>query len=528
MSKLLDFFEKRDIYEEGNRLYMSTSLLGLKDDIRILKDEFKFIFLSDIIGTEKSGQFEIIYHLTNLEFRKKFFLNLRISKTNTLPSLSMYWPLSVYHEMELWDMLGVNVEEGLKKRILNIPEFHGHPLSENFVAAGDPDESVFCDELPEIHQSVIDSERREGLEWSSHGPCSNNIKRPVQLQVKTDNDIVLDCRPKIGHVHRGVEKLASELDYFQFNIHADRINYQSCCTGSIVWCMTIEQLINMEISDRSKALRMVFLELGRIADHFTCLANICSKISYEEAYWENLKLRDEIQLLFNLYNGRENVSMPARIGGMSKQLPYGWSAQCMETIKNVKSKLFLMENELLRSRLWMDALQVCDITSTDAISSGVSGPVLRACGINFDLRKDMPYYFYEEVDFEIPLGVRGDVHDRYLVRFEEIKQSLNIVTQVMDNLPISKKEDQEYDPGFWFSLEEEAMDASVYCPVESSNGEFGFYLEAATNKRARRVKVRGPSFSHVFALKHIMYGSYLKELPLAMESLNIIPTEHDR
>jgi NADH-quinone oxidoreductase subunit C/D len=521
-------FNNSKIDEIDSHILIETFLNSILSDIKKLKNEYGFIFLSDIIGIDKDDSFEIIYHLTSFETKFKLFLSLKLDKRDELPSMSHLWPLAKFYEQELWDLLGVKVHKDNRKRILNHPDFIGYPLSKKFEQKNVSISDVSKEELPKLNHSVISSNRNDKELWSSVGPCSQNIKKPLQVFLKCEDNLIIDSVPKIGHVHRGVEKIATELDYFKFNVFADRINYQSSGLGSISWCKTVEKLLSIEISDRSKALRMVFLELGRIADHLTCLSHICREISFMEFSWKSLDLRNALYDLFFSYNGKKDFPMPARIGGMSNKLPYGWSAQCLDTVKLIKNALVEFETDLIRSRLWMDSLKVCDINSTTAILYGVTGPTLRACGINFDLRKDRPYYFYEEVEFEVPLGVRGDVHDRYLVRFEEIKQSLNIVTQVMDNLPIEKNNDYNYDPYFWFDLEEETLGKTVYDAVESANGEFGFYISSLTNKRADRVKINTPSFNHVFTLPEVLKGNDVDTVPLSIESLNIVCTEHDR
>lgn len=524
---ITDAFENL-IKTSDSTFFLECKLSSINEIWIKLKDLFGFIVLNDIIAKEDKNSFIVIYHLSNYENKTKLFLETKINQLEDLPSAQDIWKNAKYFEMEIWDCFGINVTFENRKRILNSNSFKGHPFLKDF---NDNDNDEFSDDkelLPIIEHSVLSSKRKDEDHWISFGPCSNNIKRPLQLHIKTNQSYILDCLPKIGHVHRGVEKIAAEKDFFQFITFAERINYQSSGLGSIVWCKTVEELLDIEISDRSKALRMIFLELGRMIDHFICLSNICKEVSFNEFAWKSLDLSNALNNLFIGFNGKKIFPAPARIGGLSNKLPNGWSAECIETIKYIKSSVLDFENELIRSRLWMDSLKVGAIDSKTAIELGVTGPILRACGINFDLRKDRPYYFYEEVEFDIPLGVRGDVHDRYLVRFEEIKQSINIVTQVIDNLPIEKNDDLNYDSNFWFDLEETALYKTVYNAVESSNGEFGFYISSVTNKKADRVKICTPSFKHVFTLPPVLKGNDLDSIPLSIESLNIIPTEHDR
>lgn len=521
-------FPNQELVTHHGAYWLNTKVENLLENLEKLKNQAHYIFLNDVFAKEVGDQFEVYYHLTSFENRSKLFLKVAIQRHQILPSAQRLWEISLNFEKELWDMLGIKVE-GLKdERLINHQGFEGHPLLKSYQESVVDLQTIKETEVPIIEQSVLKEKRSDDLHWETFGPCQKDLRRPLQLMVQVEDDIVKRCLPQIGHVHRGLEKLATEVDFFQFNVHADRINYQSMGMGSISWCKAIEALLEINISDRSKALRMVFLELGRIVDHFTCLANISREISFEEFYWKKINFRELVLKLFHLYHGSKYLLIPARIGGMTRALPNGWSAECMETIKVLKTGLMQLENELLRSRLWMDALRVCDLNSLEAIQLGVSGPSLRACGINFDLRKDRPYYFYKEVEFEVPLGVRGDVHDRFLVRYEEIRQSLDIITQVLDNLPIEKKVEEVYPHDFWFDLEEEFIDREVYDAVESANGEFGFYIQSQSNKRAKRVKINTPSFNHVFSLSTLMKGSHLTNVPLAVESMNIIPTEHDR
>jgi NADH-quinone oxidoreductase subunit C/D len=283
-----------------------------------------------------------------------------------------------------------------------------------------------------------------------------------------------------------------------------------------------------------------------VIDHLVCIGANAVDLGALTSFWYCFEPREHVYTLFEkLCGARLTVSL-TRIGGMAQELPVGWVTDCLETVKIISKHVEEVDRLLTKNKIWVDRTKVCPIKPADAIQWGYTGPCLRATGVNYDIRKASPYYFYKDVDFEIPLGQNGDVYDRYLVRMEEMRQSLKIVDQVLNNLPVGpvqsldkrislppKKEVYTNIEGLMnhFMLVMKGVRPAageIYSATEAANGELGFYVISDGGSNPYRVKVRPPCFAIYQSFSEVIQNKMISDALAELGSMNIIAGELDR
>ena len=473
------------------------------------------------------------------ESTNDYGLKIPFDKGESLPSITDIWKIADWFEREAWDMFGVEFQGKKKERLLTHKDFVGHPLLKDYV-----------------HRDVQKLSSPQGMSFQSEGqslrhgisieplnPASQGVVRMV-LELEGEN--VKRTHLELGHLHRCFEKICENLSYNQVIPYTDRLNYCSSAMNNVGWCKSIETLMGIEIPDRAKVIRMIVSELSRVSDHILCIETTAIGIGAISHRTIGLGLREQIYQLFEeLCGARITVSL-ARVGGMAWDVPHQWIGECRKRISNILRKMKYFERTLTRNRTWLTRTQVCPVSAEDAIEWGYTGPCLRACGVNYDIRKASPYYFYEDIDFEIPLGINGNCYDRYLVRLEEIKQSLKIVFQLLDNIPLGpvmsddervalpdKKSVYSGRSGFLKHVNKIQQGISppqgeIYSCTEAANGELGFYVVSDGSNHPYRVKVRPPCFPILQSFPSTIQESPLADAIVALSSMNIIPGELER
>ena len=549
LQKLKHYFGTQFQELRPNELVVKSSLEALFNHLTFLKNDCQFVLLLDICGVDNKERdfpkrFEVNYHLLNLEKHLRIRVKIFLDERECLPSVVSLWKGAEWFERELWDMFGIPFEDGPRERLLNHHEFRGHPLRKDFDIDNRQKLSAPVNLAPESYKKLKGPPSES--HWLNIGPSHPITKGSLRIMVELEGEKIKDALLEIGYVHRGFEKLCEGLKYNQIIPHTDRLNYCSAALNNIGWCKAIEDLMDLEIPERAKALRMVFGELSRVVDHFISIGSMAEDLGAPTGLWFFLEQREKVYRLFEKYCGARVTVSLTRIGGMGQDLPIGWANECLNVVKSLKKSLEDVSKMFSQLPWWMDKTRVCAISAKEALAWGFTGPCLRACGINYDLRKVSPYYFYDDVEFEIPLGSNGDVYDRYLVRSEEIKQSLKIITQVLDYLPPGPhivedenitlpKKSLVYKGGEAFHQHSDLIELGVRPPVgeiysatEGANGELGFYIQSDGQETPYRVKVRPPCFPIFQAYPEVVKGSSLSDAYATLTSMNIIPGELDR
>lgn len=379
------------------------------------------------------------------------------------------------------------------------------------------------------------------------GPQHPSTHGVFRIILHLDGEVIVKAEAKIGYLHRGTEKIAESLPYFKIIPYTDRLDYLSPLTTNLAYCMAVEKLIGMEVPPRAQALRVILSELSRISSHLVWLGSNASDTGATTVFLYAFREREKIYDILEAISGQRMNNAFLRIGGLMGDAPEGWLESLRDFIKAFPGHLKDMEGLLTENPIWLERTKGIGILSKeDAINFGVTGPVLRASGIPHDLRKDEPYLFYDSLDFDIPVGERGDVFDRYFVRMEEMRQAAHIIEQMLDKLPegdvlsnnlkfLPPSKDRVYS-----SIEEmihhfkyftegfHPPKGEVYSAVEGPKGEIGFYIVSDGSPRPLRLRIRPPSFLNLQTIEHILPGYYVADVVAIIGSLDPVFGEVDR
>lgn len=378
------------------------------------------------------------------------------------------------------------------------------------------------------------------------GPTHPATHGIFQNVLKMDGEIIMDAEPTIGYIHRAFEKLAERRPFYQITPITDRMNYCSAPINNIGWHMTVEKLLRVEIPKRVQYLRVIVMELARITDHLICNAVIAVDTGALTGFVYMFQQRELVYEIYEELCGARLTSNVGRIGGFERDFtPKAWE-KIGRFLKEFPVVMKEFENLLVRNRIFMDrSIGTGGITGERALSYGFTGPNLRAAGVDYDVRVAMPYSSYEDFDFIIPIGTNGDVYDRFMVRQEEMWQSMNIIKQAIAKLPEGPFHANV--PDFYLPPKEEVynnMEAliyhfkivmgetdvpkgEVYHAVEGGNGELGYYLVSDGGRTPYRLHFRRPCFIYYQAYPEMIKGSMLSDAILTLSSMNVIAGELD-
>jgi NADH-quinone oxidoreductase subunit D len=391
-------------------------------------------------------------------------------------------------------------------------------------------------------------EQLEEIEYTTLnlGPTHPATHGIFQNILKMDGEIIVDAEQTIGYIHRAFEKIAEHRPYYQITTLTDRLNYCSSPINNMGWHMTVEKLIGVDIPKRAQYMRVIIMELSRIADHLVCNAVIGVDTGALTGFTYLFQWREKIYDIFEQICGARLTTNIGRIGGLERDFND-------EVYKKIKAflqefpKAFKEFSDMLeRNRIFYDrVINTGPISGARAMEYGFTGPNLRAAGVDYDVRVMNPYSSYQDFEFDIPIGVNGDTYDRFMVRQQEIHQSLRIIKQALDNMPQGKwfadvpefylppKEDVYNKMEaliYHFKVvmgETEVPKGEVYHAVEGGNGELGFYLISDGGRAPFRLHFRRPSFIYYQAYPEMIKGGMLSDAILTMSSMNVIAGELD-
>ncbi len=354
------------------------------------------------------------------------------------------------------------------------------------------------------------------------GPQHPSTHGVLRVILKLDGEKVLGTECVIGYLHRGVEKIAENRTYTMFNPYVDRMDYVAAVSNSLGYCETVEKLINAEVPARAQYIRVILTELCRIASHQVWLGTHALDIGALTPLFYCFRDREEILRIFEKYCGARLTTHAFRIGGCIYEAYDGFEQDCKKFCDAFLTKLNEYETLLTTNRIWVRRTKGVGILKPeDCIALGVTGPVLRAAGVKWDLRKAQPYECYKNFDFDIPTGVNGDTYDRYLVRIEEMRQSVRIIRQAVDGLPagpIMAKIPKVLKPPV----------GEVYHSIEAPKGELGYFIVSDGSTQPYRVRVRPPSFVNLQALDKMVRGLLIADVVAVIGTLDIVLGEVDR
>ena len=382
----------------------------------------------------------------------------------------------------------------------------------------------------------------------SLGPSHPSTHGVLRLQLEIDGEIVTKADPVIGYLHRGDEKIAENMTYNQFVPYTDRLDYLAPLANNVAYAIAVERLAGLEVPPRCQAIRVIVCEMARISAHLLGLGAYGIDVGAWSIFLYTFTEREKLYKLFEDLTGARFTTSYTRIGGLARDVPESWNDQVLAFCDQFLPILEEILSLLTRNKIFMDrTVDVGVISKADAIGYGLTGPNLRGSGVPMDLRKDKPYSGYEQYDFDIPVGTKGDCYDRYLVRGEEMRQSVRILRQAIAKFPsgpwhatdarriFAPPKDkiltsmEELINNFMIVTEGPLMPAGeVYFEAENPKGALGFFIVSKGGGVPWRLKIRSPSFCNLSILPKICVGDLVSDVVSILGSLDFVMGEADR
>ncbi len=520
------------------------------DAVRLLRDhpELEFRMFLDLCAADyldvegRPERFEVVLHLYSVS--RKHHLRLKTPVPESDPKLPTLTPLFLganWFEREAWDLYGI-VFEGHPNlaRLLTHESFVGHPMRRDYPQGRrhvlkSPKEMLF--KVPPGPEQML----------VNIGPSHPAMHGTFRVQALLDGETITDAEAELGYMHRNFEKMAENRTYWQIIPYTDRLNYCSSFMNGHGWALAVEKLLGVPAPPRAEAIRVILSEFSRIMDHIVCISTNVVDLGAITPFFVMFRARETVYDLLEACCGARLTVSYVRIGGLAQDVPEDFEALCRKALADCKEAWDAAQRLLTRNVIFVKRFKdVGVMTRDDALSWGWAGPCLRGSGVAYDVRKDHPYSGYEQYDFDVPVGTLGDCYDRYLVRMEEIRQSLRIVEQALAKLPtgpvITDDRRVALPPkSEVYSNIESLMNhfklvydgilpppGEVYGYTEGANGELGFYVVSDGGKCPWRVKVRPPCYNNYQAFPQMIKGGMLADAVAIIGGLNVIAGELDR
>ncbi len=549
--------------------------------LSFLKEEppLRFNLLSDLCAVDyltRKPRFEVVYLLRSL--KDDSYMRIRVpvdESSSSLPSITHIFPNADWYEREVFDMFGIKFDGHPNLRRILMPDgWKGHPLRKDYPLGGEEVAFSFNkDEVEEPWKGWWEDDEWEGhkelnaedikpetlrrmgfkpyekgkyiLNLGPQHPSSHGLLRFV---LELEGEMITRLEPVIGYLHTGIEKTGENLTYQQALTLTDRMDYLNPLINNLAYCLTVEKMLGLKIPKRVQYIRVLLCELQRIASHLVFLASMGFDLGAASVFLYCFREREAILDIFEMASGARMMTSYINIGGLRWDIPDGWLDKVRDFVSIFPEKIEEYEALLTDNPIFLKRTKGVGILSKeDAIAYGVTGPILRASGIKKDLRKDRPYSSYEEFEFEVPAGTDGDVFDRYMVRVEEMRQSLRIIDQALKRIkpkgvfrakhtkivpPDKRLLDKSMEAVIHHFLIHSSgfpvPEGEAYVPVESARGELGFYMIGDGGNKPYRFRERAPSFANVQAMPRMSEGCYFADLISIIPSVDPVLGEIDR
>jgi len=533
---------------EVDREKIVDALQTLKED-----PDLAFDLPVDLFGVDyprrADGRFDVVYQLYSVKNNDRVRLVVKTDEDTPVPSSLPVFKGFDWFEREAFDMYGIRFDGHYNlRRILCHEMFQGHALRKDY----DPAQRWLLTEkdvakiVPVIENPPEDSDFEQVT--LNLGPSHPATHGTLRIVVTLDGEVIIGADTEIGYLHRCFEKMSETHTYQQVIPFTDRLNYCSAIINNVGYCMTVEKLLGIEAPPRAQWIRLVLSEFMRIADHFVCNGANLVDMGALTNFWYLFQPREEILGLVESCCGARLLPSYTRIGGMAVDIPDDFFDHAWKIVNRLPKYVEDVEKLVLRNRIFLQRTEGIGVISReDAINHGYTGPCLRATGVAYDVRKAHPYLGYENYDFDIPVMDGGDTLARFMVRMEEIRQSLRIIKQALERgapdgpvivddpyvaLPPKEKVYNEMESLIYhFKLIMHGIQPPVgeaYHMVEGGNGELGFHVVSDGSKNPYRVRVRPPCFAIYQYFRKMIVGQMIPDAIAALGSLNIIAGELDR
>ena len=527
-----------------------------REIMRFLRDDpaLRYDFLMDVTAVDyltmgRTPRYEVVAHLYSLAHNQRVRLKAPVPDDDPrIDSLMPVWEGANWFEREVYDMFGLTFDGHPDlRRILLYQGFEGYPLRKDYPQDKEQplDHNAFD---PSFYMNKRNDQGTETRHMLLHmGPSHPAMHGVIHLTLELDGETVVDGDTEIGYLHRAFEKESESHTYTQVIPYTDRLNYVSPLINNVGYVLAVEKLFDVQVPERCQYIRVLVSELSRITDHLTCIAANAMELGAFTVYFYFIKSREDIYRLIEAICGARLTTTYTRVGGVMADLPDGFPERLEHMLAGLREAMRDVANLLQKNRIFYDRTRGTGIIAPhDAIALGFTGPVLRSAGVNYDVRKANPYLVYDRLDFDVPLGEQGDNYDRYLVRMEEMRQSIRIVEQCMQLMPAgpvqlddprmtmpSKAEVYGTIEGLMnhFKLIIEGLKpppGEAYYPVEGANGELGFYIVSDGTGRPYRCRVRPPCFALMQGLQKMLKGGMVADIVATFGTINMIAGENDR
>jgi NADH-quinone oxidoreductase subunit D len=379
------------------------------------------------------------------------------------------------------------------------------------------------------------------------GPTHPAMHGAFRCMAKLNGEIIEKSYSEFGYTHRAKEKLGENRTYHQFVVYSDRLNYCSSLINNVAYSTSVERLMGIEVPERTIWIRMMCAEISRVIDHLICVGINAVDLGAFSYFLYGYDQRERAYTLIEKLCGARLTTSYTRIGGLMADAPEGWEREVKVWAKETQVVIAEMDRLLTNNRIWMNRTKdIAVFGKENCLKYSFTGPNARAAGVDIDLRRDQPCMYYDKMDFDVPVAQVGDVFDRYFVRTEEMKQSLNIILQCADKIkrgPIWAEDKRVRIPDKdvvyntmegmihhfkFFMTGFNVPQGEAYTAFEAANGELGFYINSKGGPTAHRMRIRGPSFWHYQGLDPMIKGGFLADLVAALGSINVIAGELDR
>ena len=544
---------------------------NLRAVLSFLKPQFPMLYdlfgiderLRNERGNQPDSDFTVVYHLlslqSSLDIRIKLAASPSADAEYAVPTITDLWANANWYEREAWDMFGISFTGHPNLyRILLPPTWQGHALRKDHPARATEMEPFSLNETKQAQEQEALRFRPEewGMQTSKDGteymflnlgPNHPSVHGVFRIALQLDGEVVVDAVPDIGYHHRGAEKMGERQSWPSYMPYTDRIDYLGGVMNNLPYCLSVEKMAGIEVPERAKVIRVMLAELFRVSSHLVFYGTFVQDIGQMSPVFYMFADRERLFGIIEAITGGRMHPAWFRIGGVAADLPNGWDKLVRDFIDSMPARLdhyekMAMQNTILKKR----TIGIGKYSSEEAIEWGVTGPNLRATGVDWDLRKQRPYSGYEQFDFEVPLAQNGDCYDRAVVRIEEIRQSLRIIRQCLDNMPEGPyksdhrltspppKENTMHDietliHHFLHSSWGPAIPTSEACvPIEATKGLNSYHLISDGGTTSYRTRIRTPSFAHLQQIPLISRGLMIPDLIAIIASIDFVMADVDR
>jgi len=528
-----------------------------------------FPMLLDLFGIDErlrehkpppATDFTVVYHLLNPERCEEFRIKVATGEGEPpIPSAAGIWPNANWYEREAWDMFGIEFSGHPNlRRILLPPTWEGHALRKDHPARATEMEPFSLDEEKQAREqdALLFRPEEWGMQRATEdtefmflnlGPNHPSVHGVFRIALQLDGEVIVDAVPDIGYHHRGAEKMGERQSWHTFIPYTDRIDYLGGVMNNLAYVLAVERLAGIEVPDRAKVIRIMLAELFRISSHLVFYGTFAQDVGQMSPVFYMFADRERLFGIVEAITGGRMHPAWFRIGGVAQDLPHGWDRLVREFIDAMPARLdhyqrMAMDNSILKQR----TVGIGAYDTREALEWGITGPSLRATGMDFDLRRDRPYGGYDQFEFEVPVGARGDCYDRALVRVEEIRQSLRIIRQCLENMPegpyksdhrLTTPPPKERTLHDIETLIHHFLNVSwgpvlpageVSFPIEATKGINNYHLVSDGGTSAYRTRIRTPSFPALQQIPSISRGLMIPDLIAIIASIDFVMADVDR